>query len=258
MSTSRTPAVILMTGATSAIGSALARIYAAPGVTLLLHGRDQVKLAEVVAECERRGAHVVTASFDVRDIETLRSWVTESANTYALDLVIANAGINIDNGPDNIGESWEDMDRLVDVNVKAAMSTVRAAVPSMRQRGRGHLVLMSSLAAYYGLPVTPSYSGSKAMVKAYGEALRGWLSSEGINVTVVMPGYVESRMCSDMPGPKPFLWTPDKAATVIRNGLRKQHPLIRFPFWLGQGCWWLSVLPPSWSDRILKWMGYGG
>lgn len=248
--------IILITGATSAIGSALAHTYAAPGVTLLLHGRDQAKLSPVVEDCERLGATVVTASFDVREIGALREWITYCSQTYALDLVIANAGVNIDNGPDNQGETWEDMDRLTEVNVRAAMSTVRAAVPAMRSRKKGHLVLISSLAAYYGLPVTPSYSASKAAVKAYGEALRGWLAPDGVMVSVVMPGYVSSQMCDDMPGPKPFLWTPDQAARVIRSGLEKKRPLIRFPFWLGQGCWWLSVLPPSWSDRILRLLGY--
>lgn len=251
------PSSILITGATGAIGSALARAYAAPGITLVLHGRNTALLERVASTCQASGARVVTSDFDIRDTGRLREWVADCASRYQLDLVIANAGVNIDNGPDNAGETWEDMDSLINVNITAAMSTVRAAVPEMRERGRGQLVLVSSLAAYYGLPVTPSYSASKAAVKAYGEALRGWLAGEGVHVSVVMPGYVDSQMCTDMPGPKPFLWTPDKAARVIRARLEKRAPLVRFPFWLGQGCWWLSVLPPSFSDRILKWLGYG-
>ena len=102
------------------------------------------------------------------------------------------------------GEPWEAVQELLEVNVMAAMATVDAVLPSFRTRGAGQIVLMSSLAAYFGLPVTPSYSASKAALKAYGEALRGWLASEGIHINVVMPGYVESQMCRDMPGPKTF------------------------------------------------------
>jgi short-subunit dehydrogenase len=117
---------------------------------------------------------------------------------------------------------------------------------------------MSSLAAFFGLPVTPSYSASKAALKAYGEALRGWLAPEGIRISVVMPGYVESQMCRDMPGPKPFLWPADKAARFIKRRLARNQARISFPFPLNYGTWWLSVLPPAISERILGLLDYGG
>ena len=138
------------------------------------------------------------------------------------------------------------------------LATVDAVLPAMRARGRGQIALISSLAAYYGLPVTPSYCASKAAIKTYGEALRGWLAREGVRVSVVMPGYVESKMCREMPGPKPFLWSPERAARCIRRGLARNQARISFPFPLNFGTWWLSVLPPTVSQRILRLLDYGG
>ncbi|HPU79808.1 SDR family NAD(P)-dependent oxidoreductase, partial [Accumulibacter sp.] len=107
-------------------------------------------------------------------------------------------------------------------------------------------------------PVAPSYCASKAAIKVYGEAMRGWLAAEGIRINVVMPGYVESSMCRAMPGPKPFLWSAERAARYIRRGLERNRARISFPFPLNLGTWFLSVLPPTVSARILRLLNYGG
>ncbi len=247
----------MITGAAGSIGSALAREYAAPGMTLILHARKADQLAETAAWCLEQGATVMTYGLDLRDIAGLRDWLGEIARHHAIDMVIANAGVNTNIGPDGAGEDWAATETLLDVNIKATLATVDCLLPAMRQRGSGQIVLISSLAAYFGLPVTPSYCASKAALKAYGEALRGWLAPAGILVNVVMPGYVASPMCHAMPGPKPFLLTADRAARKIRRGLARNRPRIAFPIPLSWGCWWLSVLHPSVSQRILRWLDYG-
>ena len=155
------------------------------------------------------------------------------------------------------GERWTQASALLDINLRVPMAMLNYLAPRMRRRGAGQLVLMSSLAAYHGLPVTPSYSASKAGIKAYGEALRGWLAADGVGVTVVMPGYVSSRMCHAMPGPKPFLWQPERAARLIRRGIARNRARISFPFPLNFGSWWLAVLPAALSQRCLTWLNYG-
>ena len=144
-----------------------------------------------------------------------------------------------------------------DYNQDLSERRAQAVLAALRQRGSGQVALVSSLAGYFGLPVTPSYSASKAGLKAYGEALRGWLAPEGIAVNVIMPGYVQSPMCDAMPGPKPFLWTPEQAARAILQGLARNKARISFPFPLNFGCWWLAVLPAGVSQRIVRWLGYG-
>jgi short-subunit dehydrogenase len=248
----------LITGATGAIGSALACTYATSGVRLILHGRNPDRLQDVRQACERLGAVVDCCTLDVRFIESLRTWVREVDHATPLDLVIANVGMNINIGADGQGESWEAAEALLNTNIRATMALVDAVLPGMRARKSGQIALISSLAAYFGLPVTPSYCASKAAVKTYGEALRGWLAAEDIRVSVVMPGYVESPMCRAMPGPKPFLLRPERAARLIRKGLEKNKARISFPFPLNLGTWALAVLPAHISQRIVCWAGYGG
>ncbi|MCD0501743.1 SDR family NAD(P)-dependent oxidoreductase [Bordetella petrii] len=256
---SHVPACVLITGATGGIGGALALEYARAGTaTLILQGRNRGRLDELAQACGQLGARVVLHELDVRDHDALIQWLTEMGATEAPDLVIANAGVNINTGPGQQGETWSDMHGLFDVNVKAALATVHASLPAMRARRSGQIALVSSLAAWRGLPETPSYSASKAAVKVYGEAMRDLLAGEGVNINVIMPGYVESQMCFDMPGPKPFLWKADKAARIIRRGLAANKARISFPFPLNLGCFLLSVIHPAVSGWILKRLGYRG
>jgi NADP-dependent 3-hydroxy acid dehydrogenase YdfG len=252
------PRCILITGATGAIGAALAAEYAEPGTTLILHGRRREQLQEIASATGKAGARVVMQVGDVRDVAALRAWLADISAAEPIDLFIANAGINTNIGADHAGEGWESTESLLDTNIKGTIAGIDAVLPAMRRRGRGQIALMSSLAAYHGLPITPSYCASKAALKAYGEALRGWLGPEGIRVSVVMPGYVESDMCRGMPGPKPFMMSPQRAARIIRRRLAADPPRIAFPAPLSWGCWWLSVLHPSLAGWILHRLDYGG
>lgn len=248
---------ILITGASGAIGGALACAYAAPGVQLLLHGRNSAALQAVAERCHALGADTELTQVELTDDRQLHHWLEPLRDDRLPDLVIACAGMNIDIGADGAGESWEPASQLLALNLRAPMAMANLLAPRMKARGSGQLVFISSLAAWHGLPVTPSYSASKAGIKAYGEALRGWLSPHGVGVSVVMPGYVTSPMAAAMPGPKPWQWPPEKAARVIKAGIEGNRARITFPFPLNVGSWWLAVLPAALSQRLVRLVGYG-
>ena len=247
---------VLITGATGAIGGALARAYAEPDTHLVLHGRQQEKLAALATTCRQQGALVTVSTINLTDDHALQSWLADVCAQQVPDIVIANAGKNTHpQGPDTL-EPWAEVQALLDINLKTPIAMVQHLVPAMQRRGSGQLVLISSLAAWHGLPTTPSYSASKAGIKAYGEGLRGLLAPQGIGVTVVMPGYVTSPMCEAMPGPKPWEWPPERAAKVIKRGIAANRARISFPFPLNFGTWWLAVLPAGISQWLIKRLGF--
>jgi len=254
MSVYASPVSILITGATGGIGKALALAYAAPARTLVLHGRDAVKLGALKLACEQRGAQVILLVVDLMDVEKLMSSLDAVCRGAAVDLVIVNAGTT--NSPGADGEAWADIQRVIDINLRAAMATIAGVLPHLRDRRHGQVALISSLSAYAGLPVTPAYNASKAALKIYGESLRGWLGPQGIAVNVVLPGFVETAMSAKFPAAKPFLLSPESAALKIKSGLTRNQARISFPLPLAFGMWALSVLPVAWSQWILRKMGF--
>ena len=251
-----TPQSILITGATGAIGAALARSYAAPGRALVLHGRNEARLREIAADCERLGAEVESKALDVREIPALAAWLDGVASRRAVDLAIVNAGaINVLK-PGEAHERREDAERVHAVNVDAAIATVTALLPHMKRRGSGQIALVSSLLAWFGMPVAPAYSASKAALKNYGEALSAALAPEGIRVSVVLPGFVKSDMSDELKVPKPFMITADDAAARIKRGLERDQARISFPLPLALGCRIVAALPSAAAQALLKMLGF--
>ncbi len=245
----RDPKSILITGGSSGIGAALARAYAAPGVTLALGGRDGGRLGETADACRAAGAAVTTGEFDVTDKDRLAAWIAESDRAAPLELVVANAGISAGTGDG--GESDSQARAVFSVNLDAVVGTVQAALPPLRARRRGQIAIMSSLAGFRGFPGAPAYCASKAAVRIWGESLRGHLAAEGIGVTVICPGFVESRMTAVNRFPMPFLMETGKAAAIIKRGLARDKARISFPWPLTAAIWLLAALPPGLTDRFM-------
>ncbi len=251
------PSHVLITGASSGIGAALACAYAAESVRLSLCARNQSKLEAVAATCRARGALVDISPLDVTDCAVLQAWISGCDARQPIDLVIANAGKTLAVGPDGEAESWADTRLLLATNIDSALATVIPLIGPMRHRGHGQIALVSSLAAYRGMAITPAYCASKAAVKAYGEALRALVAADGVAVSVICPGFVDSDMSRVFPGKKPFMINADQAAAIIRRGLARNRARIAFPFPLTLGTWLLAMLPAAVADFILQRISYG-
>ncbi|HEX9809950.1 MAG TPA: SDR family NAD(P)-dependent oxidoreductase [Alphaproteobacteria bacterium] len=259
------PKSILITGASSGIGAALARCYAAQGITLHLGGRNPARLAEVGAACSARGATAHIREQDVTDRQGMTAWVTQAFAVGPIDLVIASAGISGGTGRRekrggtgaSESEPREQIERIFAVNVGGAINTLIPAMEAMRGIAapgggpRGQIALMSSLAGFRGLPGAPAYAASKAAVRSLGEGLRGIAGRAGIRVSVICPGFVKTPLTASNPYPMPFLLTAERAAAIIRRGLAADRSRIAFPWPLYALVWTVAALPPGLTDPIL-------
>jgi short-subunit dehydrogenase len=241
---------IVITGASSGIGEALALDYAAPGVALALSGRDAGRLDAVAAACRAKGATVDAGCIDVVERAALAQWLVRFDDAHPVDLVIANAGISIDKDNSSL-DDFSLMHKTFDVNVGGVFNTVEPLVARMMARRKGQIAVVSSLAGFVGLPYSASYNASKAAVRVWGESIRYVLKKSGIGVSVICPGFVVSRMTAQAPFKMPFLMTSERAAQIIRKGLARDKARIAFPIPTKAAVWFGGLLPGGWTARLL-------
>lgn len=241
------PSRILITGASSGLGAALALQYATAGITLFLTGRNEERLKKVSDSCTAKGAEVHIKILDIKNNHELTKWIKSLGG---IDLVIANAGISAGTGGD--GESIKQVENIFATNIDGVIHTIHPAIDIMKKQKNGQIAIISSLAGYRGMPSSPAYSASKAAVKVYGEALRGVLKKDGISLSVITPGYITTPMTDVNNFIMPFKMDVEKAASHIINKLAKNPARIAFPFPLYFIVWLMSCLPPHIIDPIFS------
>lgn len=246
----QSPSGIVITGASSGIGQALAELYARPGILLALTGRDATRLDAVAETCRQRGAAVVAETVPVTDRAAMASFIQRVAAQTRLDLVIANAGVS------GGFKDWDDFDTYVraitSVNIDGVLNTVNPAIPIMVRQGGGQIAIVSSIAGFLAMPGAVPYSATKHFARAYAEELRGRLASEGVRVSAICPGFVTTRMTARNKFPMPFLMDERRAARIIRDGLARDRGRIAFPWPMLAMVRLFGLLPYPMLDWLMR------
>jgi short-subunit dehydrogenase len=244
--------VVVITGASSGLGAALAAAYAGPQTVLGLIGRNPERLAATAEICRWVGSEVESAAIDVADGAVLGAWLEEFDDAHPIDLLIANAGTSAGPDDDSPGEPMAMTLRQLETNLLGAVHTIAPLVPRLCGRGRGRIVAIASTAAFRGLPYSPGYCASKAGLRAYAEALRPRLAPRGVGVTVVCPGFFSSPMTDRWEGPTPFLASGERAANIVKRGIDRGQARINFPWLLMLGMRFCDFAPAPIGDAILR------
>ena len=240
----------LLTGAARGIGRGTALALAAQGCTIGLIDRDEQTLGETAKELLAKGANVAYAPADVTDAEGLRKAVRRIEKFIGpTGVLVACAGIGgLTRVPDL---DLDGLRAMLVVNVVGVAQSIDTVLPGMIERGRGHIVGVSSVAGYRGLPWMASYSASKAALSAYLEALRPALKLRGVTITTACPGFVRTALTLDTPFRKPVpMMEPEQAGRwIARAALRRPRNCV-FPLSTSLGMAFLRHLP----DPVFDWM----
>ncbi|HEY7157209.1 MAG TPA: SDR family NAD(P)-dependent oxidoreductase [Gemmataceae bacterium] len=221
--------VVVVTGASSGIGWALARVLAAEGCKVGLVARRREPLADLATEIEKTGGVAAFATGDVAERGQAIAAIHEVAGRLGpIDLLIANAGVGAPTTiePFNVA----DVEKMFRVNVLGMVYSLEAVLPQMLERRRGHLAAVSSIAAYKGLPGESAYTSSKAAVNVFMDGLRVQLRSKGIAVTTICPGFVKTPMTEVNEFKMPWLLSADEAARRIVHALKRKRKVYNFPW----------------------------
>ena len=243
---------VFLTGASSGIGEALARLYASRGARVGLVAR-RADLLESLAKSLPDGADTYTA--DVRDLGAIRAAAADfMAGHGPPDLVIANAGVSHGTLTEHAGDV-DVFRQILEVNVTGMVNTFHPFVSPMRQAGRGTLAGVASVAGYRGLPGAGAYSASKAAAIRYLESLRVEMRGTGVRVATVCPGYIATPMTEKNPYPMPFILTADEFARRFARALDAGKDYAVIPWQMGLVAKLLTVLPNSLFDAAFARAG---
>jgi len=243
---------IFITGASSGLGKQMALEFASRGYNVALTARREDVLLAVKKQIqEKYEVEVFVAALDVLDYEqTQQVLIAAAAQLGGVDKVIANAGIGLGG---RIGEegAFGCARDVINTNVVGAMATIDAATAFFRQQGRGHIVTLSSVSAFRGLPGSAAYSASKAAISVYSEALRVETYNENIDITVLSPGYIDTPI-NDSLDSRPFLIDLASGGKILANLIEKKVKRSTVPSWpWGLVARILAILPTALVAKVM-------
>jgi NAD(P)-dependent dehydrogenase (short-subunit alcohol dehydrogenase family) len=224
---------VVITGATSGIGRETAREFARGGARVVVAGRREERLQEVVAEVEGRGGQALAVRTDVADQTQVERLIEQAEERFGrIDTLVNNAGVGIAARFED--QSLDDFRRVMDINFWGAVYACKAAVPRMRAQGGGVIINISSILGRRGVPFETAYCASKFALRGFSEALRTEVMAEGIDVSTIFPGAVETEIFEsaanttglDLPDFLPKFPARDLARIIVQDARFPQPEIV--------------------------------
>jgi short-subunit dehydrogenase len=241
---------VFLTGASSGIGEGLALALAKKGAVLGLVARREELLRELTKNCEKAGGVARAYPADVTDPSAIQEAFQQFIHEFStIDILIANAGIG---GNDESTRNYDppSVKKVVDVNLMGAVNAVHTVLPRMLEQGHGHLVAISSLAGFRGLPRSAAYSASKAGMTAFFESVRLDVQAKGIAVTIIQPGFIKTPLTAGRSSKMPFIMELDEAIPLFIKAIEKRKKFAAFPWQLATIVRAGKFMPAWMYDRI--------
>lgn len=238
---------VLITGASSGVGAALAQAYAKRGAKLGLVARRSDELEKLAKQLPSQSI-VLTA--DVRDSASMQSAAAQFIERFGVpDIVIANAGVSYGTATERC-EDIATFSEILDSNVLGMVRTFQPVLSAMRLRKSGSLVGVASVAGFRGLPGSGAYSASKAAAISYLESLRVELHGSGVSVTTLCPGYIATPMTARNSYRMPFILSAQQAAQKMILAIDRRRDFVILPWQMALVGRMMRVLPNRLYDTL--------
>lgn len=244
---------IVITGASSGLGEALALHYATKENTLVLIARREERLNGVAERCRAKGVQVETIIADVTNFPQMG----EIGKTLALkpiDRIILNAGVSV--GHSGGVTPFEDFERLFKTNFLSVHALLEPIIPKLMEQKRGEIVFISSLASLLTMPTSIAYSSSKRALNAYAEGLHYQLKPYGIDVMTILPGFIDSEMTRKNRFKMPFLLKTNEGVARILYAIERKKIRYAFPFRFALMIRIVLHFPQSLRDKIVNFLNF--
>lgn len=242
--------VVLLTGASSGIGEALAIAITKQGSIIGLLARREEMLRELANKCEAAGGKARIFACDVVDAEEVQKSADKLRAEFGrIDILIANAGVNGKNEETQKIKPAA-VKKVIDINLIGAVNSVGAVLPQMLERGSGQLVAVSSLAGFRGLPKSAAYCASKAGMTALFESIRIDVQHKGVAVTIIHPGFIKTPLTAGRKNKLPFLMELEDAIPLFLKAIEKQKKFAAFPWQLANFVKLARIFPAWLYDKF--------
>ena len=242
---------VLIIGATFGIGYELAKKYLNSCDNLILIGRTQKKLEEIERDFQGNKAKIFTESMDVTEINECTHTILKIITTHhSIDKIIYCSGYYQPH--DTFDINLDLFKKTMEVNFMGMINILSILLPHLKKQQYGHIGIVASLAGFGGLPNSSSYGPSKAAMMNYAESIKIDCKKYNIKVSIINPGFVQSRLTEKNTFEMPFLMSAKKAASIIYQGLNKEKYEITFPLPMMLLFKFLRILPRFFYFKIVK------